>query len=235
MRVPALLLMALCLAGCTGMSAREGSGGVSVPDSIAGSQGFALRLVSFRERRFVSTIRQRYDFSCGSAAIATLLTHHYARPTTEEQVFRAMFEGGDGARIRAEGFSMLDMQRYLASRGLQANGYRLPLSRIEELRIPAIVLIDIAGYRHFVVLRGIRPDRVLLGDPNLGTRSMPRAEFERAWNGVLFFILDHMEIAQASFSRAEDWNARPRAAPELARGMIDLGSIGIGIRDNRLF
>ena len=83
MRVPALLLMALCLAGCTGMSAREGSGGVSVPDSIAGSQGFALRLVSFRERRFVSTIRQRYDFSCGSAAIATLLTHHYARPTTE--------------------------------------------------------------------------------------------------------------------------------------------------------
>lgn len=208
---------------------------MTVPDSIAGTQGFGLRLVSFRERRFVSTIRQRYDFSCGSAAIATLLTHHYARPTTEEQVFRAMFEGGDGARIRAEGFSMLDMQRYLASRGLQANGYRLPLARIEELRVPAIVLIDLNGYRHFVVLRGLTAERVLLGDPNLGTRTMPRAEFERAWSGVVFFILDHMEIAQASFGRAEDWNARPRASTDLARQMIDLGIAGMGIRDNRFF
>ncbi|MDV7389798.1 hypothetical protein RZS08_00535, partial [Arthrospira platensis SPKY1] len=33
--------------------------------------------VSLKGARFIATLRQQYDFSCGSAAVATLLTHHY--------------------------------------------------------------------------------------------------------------------------------------------------------------
>ena len=32
--------------------------------------------VSMKEQRFQKTLHQQYDFSCGSAALATLLTHH---------------------------------------------------------------------------------------------------------------------------------------------------------------
>src|SRR5690606_40798166 len=55
------------------------------------------------------------DFSCGSAATATLLTYQYGHPVTELEVFRQMYAQGDQARIRKEGFSLLDMRRYLQS------------------------------------------------------------------------------------------------------------------------
>ena len=83
--------------------------------------GFAARVVSVKEARFTTTVHQQYDFSCGSAAVATLLTHHYGMPVTEREVFAQMFERGDQAKIRKHGFSMLDMKRYLESRGLQAD------------------------------------------------------------------------------------------------------------------
>ncbi len=41
-----------------------------------------------------------------------------------------MFERGDQAKIRKEGFSMLDMKRYLESLGLRADGFELPVDRL---------------------------------------------------------------------------------------------------------
>src|SRR5208283_4171640 len=64
-------------------------------------------------RAFRTTWHQQYDFSCGSAAVATLLSFHYGRPTNETTVFKAMFAAGDQARIQVQGFSLLDMKRYL--------------------------------------------------------------------------------------------------------------------------
>ena len=57
--------------------------------SLAATQG---RVESLKERAFRYTVRQQYDFSCGSAALATLLTYHYATPTDEEDTFKAMFD-----------------------------------------------------------------------------------------------------------------------------------------------
>ncbi|MBR0679019.1 C39 family peptidase [Roseomonas eburnea] len=186
-------------------------------------------MASIRARRFARTIRQRFDFSCGSAALATLLTYHYGVPTTEDEVLRSMIDRGDTERIRTAGFSLLDMQNYLTGIGLRSNGYRLPLDRLAQAGVPAIALIDTNGYRHFVVVRGVSGDRVLLADPNLGTRSMPRVRFEESWNGVLFVILDRPEVGQASFNLAQDWGVRPRAPGELVRDAMDLNQRGFGM------
>ena len=96
--------------------------------------GFNVHVVSVKEARFTTTQRQQFDFSCGSAAVATLLTHHYGKPTDERAVFTQMFERGDQAKIRKEGFSMLDMKRYLESRGLRADGFQLPVDRLATKR-----------------------------------------------------------------------------------------------------
>ena len=62
--------------------------------------------------------------------------------------------------------------------------------------MPAIVLLNDRGYRHFVVVKGLRNVRVLLGDPARGTRAMSRARFEALWdNRVLFVIHNRREIA----------------------------------------
>jgi predicted double-glycine peptidase len=82
---------------------------------------YRVPVKSMKELKFSSTTRQQYDFSCGSAALATLLTYHYGYPINETVAFKAMWEIGDQAKIRREGFSLLDMQRYLASIGFKAD------------------------------------------------------------------------------------------------------------------
>jgi hypothetical protein len=100
----------------------------------------SMPVKSMKDLRFQATLRQQYDFSCGSAALATLLTHHYATPTSEQDAFKSMFLSGDQQKIRREGFSLLDMQRFLKSRGFTANGFQLPLDKLIEAKLPAIVL-----------------------------------------------------------------------------------------------
>ncbi|CAN7692926.1 NHLM bacteriocin system ABC transporter, peptidase/ATP-binding protein [compost metagenome] len=178
--------------------------------SIYGPVGeyYSVPVTSLREARFKTTIRQQYDFSCGSAAVATLLTYQYGQPVSEELVFANMFVNGDQAKIRQEGFSLLDMKRYLASQGFLADGYELPLSKLEETKIPAIVLIAENGYHHFVVVKGVRGDRVLIGDPARGTRSISREHFESIWESQLLFVI-HNRTEQARFNLAADWRVAP--------------------------
>src|SRR3546814_15812113 len=112
---------------------------------------------------FRSVIRQRYDFSCGSAALATLLTYHYGAPTSEAMPFRAMWEKGDREAIRKVGFSMLDMKTYLASRGFRAEGFRSTVDQRKQVKRPTIVMMELKGFNNFVVIKGVRGHRVLTG------------------------------------------------------------------------
>jgi predicted double-glycine peptidase len=179
-------------------------------DLRASGSAYSLPVTSLKEARFRNTVRQQYDFSCGSAATATLLTYQYGHRVSEMDVFREMYAKGDVEKIRKEGFSMLDMRRYLASLGYQADGFRVPLDKLAEEGVPAIVLLNDKGYRHFVVVKGLKGDRVLLGDPARGTRSMPRSQFEQLWdNRVLFVVHNRRDVAQ--FNRPADWRIAPVA------------------------
>lgn len=188
-------------AGATGNAKFFGEGGGAL--SVTVKTVKELR----NQRAFSSTIHQQYDFSCGSAALATLLTHHYNQPVTEAHVFEAMFRQGDQEKIKRAGFSLLDMKRYLESRGYQADGFEVTLDRLGEARVPAIALIRENGYSHFVVIKGLREDKVLVGDPASGARAMTRAEFERVWHGgILFVIRSHTNIAR--FDVPDHWRFR---------------------------
>lgn len=190
---------------------------------VPNSGGYALRVTSLKEARFRATVRQQYDFSCGSAAIATLLTYQYGVPVTEAEVFREMYARGDQARIRREGFSLLDMRGYLQSRGFNADGFVLPLDKLPEEGLPAIVLVNDRGYRHFVVVRGLRNGRVLVGDPARGSRAIPRRDFEAMWDSKVLFVV-HNRRELAHFNTARDWNTAPPAP-------LALGIDRQGLRD----
>jgi predicted double-glycine peptidase len=181
----------------------------SVPVDSGGT--FNVAVTSFKEMRFLRVVRQQYDFSCGSAAVATLLTYHYNRPTREDAVLEAMMKHGNPEKIRKEGFSLLDMKRYLDSLGLDAEGYKLPLDKIAEAQVPGIVLIKTNGYAHFVVLKGMRDGLVVLGDPALGARFMPRERFQEIWNGIFFVIVSNWRNAKAAFNMPADWRTYVRA------------------------
>ncbi len=177
---------------------------------------------------FRTTVHQQYDFSCGSAAIATLLTHHYARPVNEATVFQAMYERGDQAKIRVEGFSLLDMKRYLESHGYRADGVQVTPDELAKAGIPAIALISDNGYKHFVVVKGMQGSRVALGDPALGTRIVEREEFESLWVGGIFFVIrDHRDVAR--FNAPDDWNSRLVAPLALGVMRDSIGMFALGV------
>lgn len=186
------------------------AGSAGALDLVLPGARFQVPASSLKEIRFRSTLRQQYDFSCGSAALATLLTHHYGQAVTEEQVFQEMFLSGDQNKIRKEGFSMLDMKRFLGARGLRADGFQLPLHKLVQARLPAIVLISDKGYHHFVVVKGIADGRVLLGDPSSGARAMTAPAFEAIWVSKLLFVV-HGHQGKPLFNGLADWRAAPAA------------------------
>jgi predicted double-glycine peptidase len=175
-----------------------------------GNGAFSVRVDSLKDVRFGTVVRQQQDWSCGSAAVATLLTYHYNHPVSESEALEAMYARGNQRRIRREGFSLLDMKVYLEALGYQANGFETSLERLARVRVPAIVIINDQGYNHFVVVKGLRHDSVLLGDPAKGNRVLSRESFEAMWeNRIVFVITSRREGVAFNFS--EDW--RFMAAP----------------------
>lgn len=192
--------------------------------SGAGGGRFTLKVTSLKEARFKATTRQQYDFSCGSAALSTLLTHHYSYPVTEQSVFEEMFARGDKEKIQREGFSLLDMKTYLNAHQFQGDGFELPLAKLLESGLPAVVLIAEKGYHHFVVIKGMRDGRILIGDPSTGTRAISRTLLDSIWvNKVLFVI--HNKQKEARFNVETDWQVAPRAPLAVGANLDSLGSM----------
>lgn len=200
------LLLPIALAHCVCAAAFA-----EAPQMLAPGGGtYTVPITSLKGARFISTIRQKYDFSCGSAAVATLLTHQYGWKVDEVEVFRRMYERGDQNKIRREGFSMLDMKLYLDGIGFRTEGVQATLDQLAAAKVPAIALIRENGYAHFVVVKGVRGQRVVIGDPAMGTRVLARADFETYWmNNVLLVVNNKIDIAQ--FNSERDWRVRPAA------------------------
>lgn len=219
------LALALAMSSCAPLAQEEQRGSKM---RFAGMD-FWVPVHSLIEHRFLTVVQQEHDFSCGSAALATLLTYHYRRPFSEAKVFAAMWETGDQQRIRTMGFSLLDMKSFLASRGIPANGYRVPLAKLVAVSIPAIVLIDVDGYKHFVVVKGIEDGRVLVGDPARGVMAMDSDEFEKMWNGIVFVIGFEEDVGRNHFNKAEEWSLLPRSPIRDATYLRDLQAFTLSL------
>lgn len=214
-----------CFGAAVVSAVPAGAGSVFLNGVGLGNGAATMNLDSSQEKKYKATVAQQYDFFCGSAALATLLTHNYSITVSEQEVFNSMFENGDKKVIAESGFSLLDIKNYLARRGLESNGYRAPLAKLAEVRMPAIVLINVRGYSHFVVLEGLYNGWALLSDPANGMRSEPVGEFQGHWTGIFFLILTDAEQAQQGFNNHEKWAAAPAPPWELTRYMVDLGTL----------
>lgn len=193
-----------------------------------GSMGYIrVEVTSIKEARFKDVIKQQFDFSCGSAALATLLTYHYEFPVTEMDVFDSMLLFGDERKIRTQGFSLLDMKDFLEREGFTANGFKAPLDAFLQANIPGVVLMNVKGYLHFVVVKGVSATEVLVGDPALGMKTYPRDEFEAMWNGIAFVIQNKNKAANETFNQADAWKVRHSAPFGTALNRSSLASFNL--------
>ena len=172
-----------------------------------------IGLVSWRDLPFQTVKHQAFDYSCGSAAVATLMTYAYDIPTSEKDVFEEMFAKGDQAKIRREGFSMLDMSNYLNAHGLEAKGYKITETSIDKYKLPFIALINNKGYNHFVVVKTMESNRILVGDPNTGNSDYTKDGFSQIWNGLALIVTNDASKAHAAFNNKQEWHFVRAHAP----------------------
>lgn len=182
-----MLAGAMMLPGCARAPAEKTP--IWLGQLVNGAPILHARPVSWKAMKFDDLVRQQTDFSCGAAVMATIFNGAYGYQTTERQVLVNMLKVADPDTVRQKGFSLLDMKTYARSLGMNAEGYRIDYPALAKLEIPVIVLIDVRGYKHFVVVRKIFGDKIAIGDPALGNRTMTRAQFEQAWNNIAFVVI----------------------------------------------
>ncbi|HOJ13330.1 MAG TPA: C39 family peptidase [Deltaproteobacteria bacterium] len=134
--------------------------------------------------------KQKYDYSCGSAALATLLNGYLRENLSEQQIIQGLMQYGEAEKIQQRrAFSLLDMKRFCEVLGYTAAGYKGDFEDLARLDKPAIVPIEISGYKHFVVFRGVYGDHVFLADPYLGNTSYTVNRFKDIWPQKILFIV----------------------------------------------
>jgi predicted double-glycine peptidase len=148
--------------------------------------GNAPTFQSLLELRRTKVVVQKWDLSCGAAVLATVLRYQFNDPVPEKEIAQELMRRREyldnPLLVRArEGFSMLDLKRYVDARGYEGEGLgQLTMRDLYELA-PVIVPVSFHGYNHFVIFRGGLGNRVLLADPAYGNRTMLEERFEHAW------------------------------------------------------
>jgi len=135
-------------------------------------------------------VKQTFDYSCGSAALATLLNHYIGEELTERQVIAGLLRYGNKENItQRRAFSLLDMKKFVGVLGYKGVGYQASVDDLVTLQQPCIIPITVFNYRHFVVFKGIHRGHIFFADPFWGNTSYPLKQFEDKWYRTAIFMV----------------------------------------------
>jgi uncharacterized protein len=168
-------------------------GELRIIPGVAGNQYLTLRnnvKPLSEEFNFKNVVKQEFDYSCGSAALATLLNFYLGEKLSEQQVIQGLMQYGDAQKIQERrAFSLLDMKRFVEVLGYTGAGYKSELEDLRSLKKPAILPIELSGYKHFVVFRGFYGNHIFLADPFRGNTSFTLETFRKIWSQNIVFVI----------------------------------------------
>lgn len=141
-------------------------------------------------------MKQRFDYTCGAASVATILTYFYNSPVEEPDVLTRLED--------EEQYSLDDLSRVVVEWGFRGVGLSVSFDDLKKLKVPVIAHIHYRGQDHFTVIRGVNEEgTVRLADSSFGNRRMREAEFRKYWEkgeeGSVLVILPQ-DIASAEIN-----------------------------------
>jgi uncharacterized protein len=187
-----------------------------------------LPIHSMKDIRYSGIVTQQFDYSCGAAALATLLKDGYGIDIPEVELIRRMMVYSTPEVVVKNGFSMLDMKKFVETIGLRGRGFRVNTDALYHLQIPVLVLMNIDGYEHFVIVKHAEEGRVFLADPALGNRIVAEDDFAKTWNGLVFAVVgkpfrEDSPLLQNNQSLALKLRANALANGTAATPFVDYG------------
>jgi predicted double-glycine peptidase len=181
-------LVAMAFYGC---AAQTPLSNVSVMPLKAGGIRTDHSLLSWRELRDHNIVRQKFDYSCGAGALATLMRYYFGDRVEEEEILLSILNPLTEEEVRdreKNGLSLLDLKRGAEQRGYQAVGVRLKYASLPKLKGPVLIHLEREDYKHFAVLKGARGDRIYLADPSRGNIRMSADRFAKEWSGIALVL-----------------------------------------------
>lgn len=233
MRLMTRTFLPACLA--LGMLASVRAGEVRFGGVLPNGGLYVHPVESMQEARFRNLVRQQTDYSCGAAALATILRYAYHLDVDEAVVIQGMLGVSDENLVKQRGFSLLDIKHYVEALGMRGRGYRVDVSRLRSLRVPGLVLMDVRGFRHFVVLKQVHEDTVELADPMLGNRSLQLSEFLQAWPSRAVFVVIGNDFDRRTALLQREGKASARALYARQGPITDAELLDFGFSNADLF
>jgi hypothetical protein len=156
----------------------------------AGVRG-SKNIRSLKEIRGEGVTRQKWDMSCGAAALSTVLTYDFKDPTPETAIVVWILHRVDPVRVRARGgFSLLDLKHFSEARGYHAEGFSgMTMEDLAMEKTSVITPIRAKGVDHFVVVKGIVAGHVFMADPAFGNMTMRVDQFQALWKSGIVFVI----------------------------------------------
>ena len=213
----------LCVAICGASNAQS-----TIDTSTLTGVPLMKTVRSMRDIRYSHIVNQQYDYSCGAAALATLLKYGYGIDIPETELIARMLAYSSPEVVQKNGFSMLDMKKFVETIGLRGRGFRVNPEALYHLQIPVMVLMDIDGYEHFVIVKHAEDGRIFIADPALGNRIVLEEDFAASWNGLVFAVLgkpfrEDSPLLQDNVSLAMKLRAKALANSTAATPFVDFG------------
>ncbi|MGB7737250.1 MAG: C39 family peptidase [Thermoguttaceae bacterium] len=153
-------------------------------------EGYANNWLALKRR---NVVMQQYDYSCGAAALATILRYYWEDNVSEKQILEAMLKvlTVDEVKDRVKnGMSITDLRRAAVELGYLSSIGTMTFQQLSQSKIPLLVPLKLKGFDHFVVYRGVVFDRVYLADPVRGNVRPTIPEFCGQWQkGAILVVI----------------------------------------------
>lgn len=158
---------------------------------VAGEVRTYKPLTTWKDLRDRNIVKQGFDYSCGSGALATLMKISFGEQVSEAEIIREILKGktvAEKKEIGKRGYSLLDLKKAAEAKGYLTATYKLKVEHLFQLKGPVLIYFEPKGEKHFAVLKYVKGDRVYLADPSRGNVRLSIYRFAALWPGYILAI-----------------------------------------------
>ncbi len=159
--------------------------------------------VSYLDLRYTNVIEQSNEYTCGAAAVATLLTYFYGIHVTEQDILNMIYESmrARGKKPNKEqGLTAYDLKEALKAKWITSKGFLVKPAALQDYfsrgGLPVIIHLT-KPEKHFEVAVGMIGDHIVIADPSWGRSVTPLVLLvkQRGYDGVVLVPIPSSEIS----------------------------------------
>lgn len=148
-------------------------------------ESIRIPVKSWIEIKNAHLVKQEYDFSCGAAAVATILKYFFNEDISEKEVLdfvlkKKGIDKSDKEKLEEKEIklSFYDLKEFVEIKNYKALGLALNLETLKKLKVPAIIFLTIRKKEHFSVYKGMDEKFIYLADPSFGNMRVTYGKFK---------------------------------------------------------